>query len=267
MKRFRRSTGFSFFEQVVHELYVAARPRLRNPNQRDETINHLFQYKNTIVSRAFRLVTAFVVAAIAISTMSDGDRLHLQIATLKLSLPEIYFVFAASLVWIALVKSDIEIRIVGCVISYIVNARFHNDRFAEVRTIFLGNKELELVSPLRVKHFFKVMPREQVFIKSAYILLVIGLSTPVVFAFFTVLFRAVILIFSNGGAYLQMPLAIASVLILPLTLVYYGLFVRLNPIEKDQMQIRWGFLSHVIPPEQRPIFQLDRWTKDFERLE
>jgi hypothetical protein len=205
---------------------------------------------------------AVIILSIAIATLGGSHTIEVNTALIDLSLPKVYVVLAASFVWYEILLASItgiQLMTMQIQLRLLVDS---NPRFLLTDSLFRGNKEVDLTSPFRKGHLFDLCGVGFSLIAAIFSAPILVSLVLVAGSILLLAREAISSILEPGTAFLAIPGAFGSLIILVSPIVYLPLFFLPVRIKKNKQQIRWNFLSRADNLIYQKHPQIRKWTSD-----
>jgi hypothetical protein len=240
-----KSVRVSIFQQIMHEFRVVIRRALKGGSNLAEIEAEFMRLSAEGVKELTKFALALILLAVVSSGLSSDGRIQIKTSLMEVSLPLVYVAFAAAYLSFAII---IGAMMQGQYLAGQTIARFAAydwRRFSLMDSVLRGNNQADVLSPIRNDHLYRLKPLPHVLSSLIFLLPIGAVMLPAIGAygmFVSISFSEMI---SPSNVYLARPIAIASLLLQVMPLVYIAVFFLPFRIQKDQKTIRWRFLLSV----------------------
>jgi hypothetical protein len=249
----------SMYQQILHEFRTAIRRAHFEGMSRSEIEGNLLKLIQDNIKDLAKMTAGLLILAVAVENLRQGDLLAIKTSFIELSIPAVYCAFLGAVLWLGLVISlltQAQYLSAKVVSEYV----FHKwRRFASAEWALSGCSFFDVTSPLRNGHFFKI---KQPFLGALYVffsLAFVIISIPVFGSAWSLFTIALSELSAGSSAYLGKSLAISTVALMVLPVVYAIIYFVPFPILKNTSTIRWNFLSTLVWGTSRLHPQAKRW--------
>ncbi|MFV1530722.1 MULTISPECIES: hypothetical protein [Phaeobacter] len=249
----------SIFGMVLHEYRGVLRSNVKNDDDLSkiyENINKLCRSKLSEISKQSLI---FLTISIAIHTLSGSGTLIIKTSLIQISVPEVYVLFGASLLWSSLSLNVLTLIQLMAQVVETQNFRGRTPKYHSALLNIRGLEGADLLSAARPNHI-AIQPFWVV--KTANLLLFSIFATvvfPLFGAGYFVTSQLLHSLFGDTDVFLAKPLAFSGLASIFCSTVYWPAYFLSFSVRKDKGFIRWLFLrglSKSIHPQTK------RWLSE-----
>lgn len=227
---------------VLHEYRGVLRSNVKSDkdlSQIYENINKLCRSKLTEISKQSLI---FLSIAVAIQTLSKSGTLSIKTSFIQISVPEVYVLFGASLLWSSLSLYLLALIQLMAQVSATQNFRGRAPKYHSALLNIRGIEGADLLSAMRPNHIAS-HPFGVVATASFLHLAIFASATlPLVGAVFFVTSQLLQSLFGDTDVFLAKPLAFSGLVSIFCSTAYWPIYFLNFKVRKNKAFTRWLFL-------------------------
>lgn len=232
----------SIFGMVLHEYRGVLRSNVKNDEDLSkiyENINKLCRSKLSEVSKQSLI---FLTISIAIQTLSDSGTLTIKTSFIQISVPEVYTLFGASLLWSGLSLCVLALIQLMAQVSETQNFRGRTPKYHSALLNIRGIEGADLLSATRPNHI-AIQPFGVVITANILFFAIFATAAfPLFGAGFFVTSQLLQSLLGDTDTFLAKPLAFSGLASIFCSTVYWPVYFLSFKVRKDKGFIRWLFL-------------------------
>jgi hypothetical protein len=254
-----KKVSVSLYQQILHEFRTAIRRAQSEGISRQEIERNISVLIAESSKDLTKMTAGLLLLAISVENLKQGDLLTVKTSLIEISIPAVYGACLGSIFWFGLIVACInqsQYLSAKVVSEYL----FHKwRRFAGAEWALTGSTYFDVASPHRNGHFFKIKQPYLITLNFLFFLAFMILTVPVIGSAWSILAIATGEISSASSAYLGKSLAVSTIALVVLPVLYLVAYFVPFPIRKNESTIRWNFLINLVWGPKRLHPQANRW--------
>lgn len=260
-----KATKCSIFNLICHELYCALRRRNLKGDTALEILGHFTSARSRLLKKITTYSGVLLICAIAISNLSEGEGVDFSINGVGLVIPNPYIAFVGAAAFYGVVYLSLQAFVLISAQGQYEHGAMKKNRFIAAELSLTGDENSDILSPIRVGHFFRIDKKFTGVAIVLYLIPIVAALLPILAAAFLILKEALFGIAIESTIFAARSMSTASLSLIIFPMIYSVVFFIPAKIFKDKSTIRWNFLVHATRGDNRPHHNSTRWLKDEDK--